>query len=42
VQSYDGDGLRVKKNDNDAQTYYLRSSMLGGLSQGVKTCKDFS
>jgi RHS repeat-associated protein len=30
VQSYDGDGLRVKKNDNGAQTYYLRSSVLGG------------
>jgi RHS repeat-associated protein len=29
-QSYDGDGLRVKKNDNGAQTYYLRSSVLGG------------
>ena len=30
LQSYDGDGLRVKKNDNGAQTYYLRSSVLGG------------
>jgi hypothetical protein len=30
TQSYDGDGLRVKKNDNGAQTYYLRSSVLGG------------
>jgi RHS repeat-associated protein len=29
-QSYDGDGLRVKKSDNGAQTYYLRSSVLGG------------
>jgi hypothetical protein len=29
-QSYDGDGLRVKKNDNSWQTYYLRSSVLGG------------
>ncbi len=28
--SYDGDGLRVKKSDNGAQTYYLRSSVLGG------------
>ncbi|MGH9930233.1 MAG: RHS repeat domain-containing protein, partial [Pyrinomonadaceae bacterium] len=30
TQSYDGDGLRVKKNDNGAVTYYLRSSVLGG------------
>jgi RHS repeat-associated protein len=30
TQSYDGDGLRVKKNDNGAQTYYLHSSVLGG------------
>ncbi|HWN08814.1 MAG TPA: S8 family serine peptidase [Pyrinomonadaceae bacterium] len=30
AQSYDGDGLRVKKNDNGSQTYYLRSSVLGG------------
>lgn len=30
AQVYDGDGLRVKKNDNGAQTYYLRSSVLGG------------
>jgi hypothetical protein len=30
TQNYDGDGLRVKKNDNGAQTYYLRSSVLGG------------
>jgi len=29
-QSYDGDGLRVKKSDNGVQTYYLRSSVLGG------------
>ena len=29
-QYYDGNGLRVKKNDNGAQTYYLRSSVLGG------------
>jgi RHS repeat-associated protein len=29
-QSYDGDGLRVKKNDNGTVTYYLRSSVLGG------------
>ncbi len=30
VQSYDGNGLRVKKNDNGPVTYYLRSSALGG------------
>src|SRR5713226_1675724 len=30
TQGYDGDGLRVKKNDNSAVTYYLRSSVLGG------------
>ena len=30
-QAYDGDGLRVKKEDNGAKTYYLRSSVLGGL-----------
>ena len=29
-QSYDGDGLRVKKNDNGTVTYYVRSSILGG------------
>ncbi|HEX6717902.1 MAG TPA: RHS repeat-associated core domain-containing protein, partial [Pyrinomonadaceae bacterium] len=30
-QYYDGDGLRVKKNDNETTaTYYLRSSVLGG------------
>jgi RHS repeat-associated protein len=29
-QSYDGDGLRVMKNENGGQTYYLRSSVLGG------------
>ena len=29
-QSYDGDGLRLKKSDNGAVTYYLRSSVLGG------------
>ena len=29
-QNYDGDGLRVKKNDNGTVTYYLRSSVLGG------------
>jgi hypothetical protein len=23
-QSYDGSGLRVKKNDNGAQTYYMK------------------
>lgn len=30
VQSYDGNTLRVKKNDNGNVTYYLRSSVLGG------------
>jgi RHS repeat-associated protein len=30
VQSYDGDGLRVKKNECGAVTYYVRSSVLGG------------
>jgi RHS repeat-associated protein len=29
-QNYDGNGLRVKKNDNGAITYYVRSSVLGG------------
>jgi len=29
-QYYDGDGLRVKKNENGAITYYLRSTVLGG------------
>jgi RHS repeat-associated protein len=29
-QSYDGDGLRVKKVENGSTTYYLRSSVLGG------------
>jgi RHS repeat-associated protein len=29
-QWYDGNGLRVKKNDNGAVTYYLRSTVLGG------------
>ena len=29
-QYYDGDGVRVKKTDNGATTYYLRSSVLGG------------
>ncbi|HEV7745767.1 MAG TPA: S8 family serine peptidase [Pyrinomonadaceae bacterium] len=29
-QSYDGNGLRAKKSDNGAVTYYLRSSVLGG------------
>jgi len=29
-QTYDGDGLRVKKSDNGTVTYYLRSSVLGG------------
>jgi hypothetical protein len=30
TQDYDGDGLRVKKNDNGTIVYYLRSSVLGG------------
>ncbi|HEV7473479.1 MAG TPA: S8 family serine peptidase [Pyrinomonadaceae bacterium] len=30
TQSYDGDGLRAKKNDNGTVTYYLRSTVLGG------------
>jgi RHS repeat-associated protein len=30
TQSYDGDGLRVKKVESGATTYYLRSSLLGG------------
>ena len=29
-QQYDGDGLRVKKNDNGEVVYYIRSSVLGG------------
>src|SRR6266542_2175089 len=29
-QEYDGDGLRVKKIENGATTYYLRSTVLGG------------
>jgi RHS repeat-associated protein len=29
-QYYDGDGLRVKKKENNVPTYYLRSSVLGG------------
>ena len=29
-QYYDGNGLRVKKSENGAITYYLRSSVLGG------------
>lgn len=29
-QSYDGDGLRVKKTENGDTTYYLRSTVLGG------------
>src|SRR5260370_9850612 len=29
-QSYDGDGLRVKKAENGNATYYLRSSVLSG------------
>jgi RHS repeat-associated protein len=30
LQSYDGNGLRVKKTENGQTTYYLRSSVLGG------------
>lgn len=30
TQGYDGDGLRIKKNDNGAQTFYLRSGVMGG------------
>jgi len=30
TQSYDGDGLRVKKVESGVATYYLRSSLLGG------------
>jgi len=30
TQSYDGDGLRVKKVESGTTTYYLRSSVLGG------------
>jgi hypothetical protein len=30
TQSYDGDRMRVKKVENGATTYYLRSSVLGG------------
>lgn len=29
-QGYDGNGMRVKKTENGATTYYLRSSVLGG------------
>jgi RHS repeat-associated protein len=29
-QSYDGDGLRIKKTENGVTTYYVRSSVLGG------------
>ncbi len=29
-QSYDGDGLRVKKTENAGTTHYLRSTVLGG------------
>jgi len=29
-QGYDGDGLRVYKNDSGVETYYLRSTVLGG------------
>jgi RHS repeat-associated protein len=29
-QGYDGDGVRVKKTENGATTYYLRSTVLGG------------
>ena len=30
TQSYDGDGLRLKKVESSTTTYYLRSSVLGG------------
>jgi RHS repeat-associated protein len=30
MQGYDGDGLRVKKDEGGVTTYYLRSSVLGG------------
>ena len=30
TQSYDGDGLRAKKAENNQNSYYLRSSVLGG------------
>jgi RHS repeat-associated protein len=30
TQSYDGNGVRVKKTENAVTTYYLRSSVLGG------------
>ena len=30
AQAYDGDGLRVKKTEYGATTWYLRSSVLGG------------
>jgi hypothetical protein len=30
MHSYDGDGLRVKKTESGAATYFLRSSVLGG------------
>lgn len=30
TQSYDGDGLRVKKVESGTTTFYLRSSLLGG------------
>ena len=30
TQSYDGDGLRVKKTESGATKYYLRSTVLGG------------
>jgi RHS repeat-associated protein len=41
-QWYDGDGLRVKKVDNNTTTYYLRSTVLGGqvvaeISGGIWT-----
>ncbi|MGH9941252.1 MAG: S8 family serine peptidase [Pyrinomonadaceae bacterium] len=29
-QAYDGDGLRVKRSENSAPTFYLRSTVLGG------------
>jgi len=30
TQSYDGNGLRMKKVESGTATYYLRSSVLGG------------
>ena len=36
-QYYDGNGLRAKRTDNGATTYYLRSSLLGGQVVGEIT-----